>query len=116
MSKITYCDAAGRLLETFSYTSDETMQLNTVGRLFVEGEYNGATHYILNGQIAERPASPVTRYGRVLNNVPNGSIVWCDGQAYPATGNVTLEFPLPGTYALRVECFPYLDWTDEVTV
>jgi hypothetical protein len=75
-----------------------------------------STHYVLNGQVTERPASPVTISGFTLHDVPAGSTVWCDDQGYPAEGDVELEFPLPGTYQVRVECFPYLDWTAEVIV
>lgn len=83
---------------------------------YVEGEYSRDTHYIHNGQPTPRPASPITRSGLTLNNVPTGSTLFIDGTAYPAQGTVDLSFPLPGTYALRVECFPYLDFVDEVTV
>ncbi len=102
-------------MEVFSYTNDETRHLNTVGRLFVVGEHDGAAHYVLNGQVVQRPASPVTLVGSTLYDVPAGSTVWCDGQGYPAEGDVKLEFPLPGTFQVRVERFPYLDWTAEVT-
>lgn len=72
--------------------------------------------YIHNGQPTPRPASPIARSGLTLSNVPTGSTLFIDGTAYPVQDTVDLSFPLPGTYALRVECFPYLDWTDEVTV
>jgi len=73
-------------------------------------------HYILNGEVTERPASPVTRTDLTLYDVPNGATLWINGESYAAEGEVELEFPLSGTYSLRVECFPYLDFTDEVTV
>lgn len=71
---------------------------------------------------AERPTSPVTRTDAsaplstslTLHDVPEGSILWINGERYDAEGEVELEFPLPGTYRLRVECFPFLDWVDEV--
>jgi len=73
-------------------------------------------NYILNGQPTERPASPVTRTDLTLHDVPNGATLWINGVSYPAEGEVELEFPLPGTFNLRVECFPFLDWTDEVAI
>lgn len=79
--------------------------------LFSQYEY-----YILNGEVTERPASPVSRTGLTLLDVPVGSKLYINGVSYDAEGTVELEFTLPGTYSLRVECFPYLDWVDEVTV
>lgn len=64
----------------------------------------------------ERPASPVTRTDLTLLDVPTGSKLWVNGESYDAEGTVELEFPLPGTYSLRVECFPFLDWVGEVVV
>ena len=87
--------------------------------LLLEGKetlINPHTHYILDGEVTERPASPVTRTDLTLLAVPEGSTLWINGESYEAEGEVELEFPLSGTYRLRVECFPYLDWTDEVVV
>lgn len=82
----------------------------------ITGEHDADTHYVLDGQLVERPASPVTRTDLTLHDVPNGATLFINGESYAAEGTVGLEFPLPGTYQLRVECFPFLDWTDEVTV
>ena len=83
----------------------------------VEGEYDNRQWYILNGQPTERPASPVTLSNLTLQGVPAGSTLLINGEGYEGVeGNVELEFPLPGVYSLRVECFPYKDWEGEVTV
>lgn len=82
----------------------------------VEGEYGSQEFYILNGQPTERPASPVTLSDLTLQGVPAGSTLTINGESYDAEGDVELEFPLSGTYQLRVECWPYKDWEGEVTV
>jgi hypothetical protein len=82
----------------------------------VEGEYDNRDFYILNGEVTERPASPVTINGLNLSGIPTGSTLWIDGERYEAEGGVELEFPLPGSYSLRVECWPYKDWEGEVGV
>lgn len=87
-----------------------------MGYAWVDGQHDCQTHYFLNGEVTERPASPITRSDLTLSDVPAGSTLYINGTAYPAEGEVTLDFPLPGTYSLRVECFPYLDWTDEVII
>ena len=87
------------------------------GYLWFEGDnFDLTTHYILNGEVTERPASPVSRTDLTLLDVPTGSKLRINGESYDAAGTVELEFPLSGTYSLRVECFPFLDWTDVVTV
>jgi hypothetical protein len=98
------------------FQDDESMLLNMQGRSYVVGEYDGAFTYILNGQPTERPASPVTRTDLTLFDVPNGATLWINGVSYAAEGEVELEFPLPGTYSLQVECWPYKDWEGEVVV
>ena len=82
---------------------------------WVEGHYARETHYIDltdpdNPTPAERPASPVSRTDLTLLDVPAGSTLWINGVSYPAEGTVDLEFTYPGTYSLRVECFPFLNW------
>lgn len=112
----TFYRATGEIVSS-GFGPELFAQLNCpVDGGYVEGEYSRDTHYIHNGQPAPRPASPITRSGLTLSNVLTGSTLFIDGTGYPAQGTVDLRFPLPGTYALRVECFPYLDWTDEVTV
>lgn len=85
-----------------------------------DGGYDCTTHYVSDAQlktVSLRPMSPVTLSGMVLSNVQAGAVLHVDGQQYPLTaGDNTLSFGMPGTYHLRVECFPYLDWTGEVTV
>lgn len=88
---------------------------------YIEGAFARETHYIDltdpdNPAPTERPASPVSRTDLTLHDVPVGSTLVINGDSYAAKGTVDLEFPLPGVYSLRVECFPYLDWSDEVTV
>jgi len=84
--------------------------------VYLEGHIPSEFCYILNGEVTERPASPVSRTDLTLLDVPTGSKLRINGESYDAAGTVELEFPLSGTYSLRVECFPFLDWTDVVTV
>lgn len=83
----------------------------------VEGAYDNREFYILNGEVTERPASLVSLSGLTLQGVPAGSTLTINGESYQnVAGDVELEFPLPGTYSLRVECWPYKDWEGEVVV
>ena len=115
-----YNSATGQLGGThggYSTSSEALAQVFWPGmNAVIEGQHNPRTHYIHNGQPTPRPASPISRSGLTLSNVPTGATLTIDGTHYSAQGTVALNFPLPGTYALRVECFPYLDFVDEVTV
>jgi hypothetical protein len=83
----------------------------------VEGEYDNRTHYILNGEPTERPTQSTTLDGRSLTGLPVPATLHIDGETYTVdNGEAELEFPLPGTYRLRVEAWPFKDWEGEVTV
>lgn len=117
MDTVTYYDpATGKIAATYSGTRLDDMDLLYAGRDKVDGSHDGLFHYILNGEVTERPASPVSRTDLTLVDLPEGSTLRINGESYDAAGTVELEFALPGTYSLRVECFPFLDWTDVVTV
>lgn len=111
-----YDPVTGKFQGYVSTCDQGLLMYEEMGYVWVDGIHNGDTHYILDGEVTERPASPVTRTDLTLLDVPEGSTLWINGESYGAAGTVELEFPLPGTYSLRVECFPYLNWTDEVTV
>jgi hypothetical protein len=112
-----YDPATGQLGMSWGYSTLEGLELNVrEGMGYVDGKWDSRTHYILNGEVTERPASPVTRTDLTLQGVPNGATLWINGERYEAEGEIELEFPLPGSYSLRVECWPYKDWEGEVTV
>lgn len=111
----TLYDATGRLGPTLGFCNQESADINLEGKMYVAGSPDPCCNYILDGQITERPASPVTLFDLTLLAVPTGSTLWINGESYAAEGDVELEFPLPGTYRLRVECWPYRDWEGEVT-
>jgi hypothetical protein len=117
MNKTVFDKSNGHILSNQTYASEDAFFLNQrddVG--YVDGTFDRGEYYILNGQPTERPASPVTRTDLTLFDVPNGATLWINGVSYVAEGEVELEFPLPGSYSLRVECWPYKDWEGEVVV
>ena len=121
---VEYNPNTGRILSLRGYLTEEDVELlREPGAATLRGESPGEdrTHHIDltdpdNPTPAERPASPVSRTDLTLLDVPAGSTLWINGASYPAEGTVELAFTYPGTYSLRVECFPFLDWVDEVTV
>lgn len=106
----------GRLGLSLGFPNEASLDLNMTGKNYVIGDYDQGCYYILNGQPTERPASPVTLSELTLQGVPAGSTLTINGESYEnVEGDIELEFPLPGTYRLRVECWPYRDWEGEVT-
>jgi hypothetical protein len=112
-----YETETGQIFMAYSFPSGEDGIIRREGFSYVSGFYTNTDHYILNGQPTERPAAPVTLSGLTLQGVPAGSTLTINGERYDnVEGDVELEFPLPGTYSLRVECWPYKDWEGEVVV
>ena len=108
-----YDDSRGQLGFIKGFSDEETYDLNS-SNPHVIGSYSGEDYYVVDGEATERPASPVTLSDLTLQGVPAGSTLTINGESYDAEGDVELEFPLPGTYRLRVECWPYRDWEGEV--
>jgi len=117
MIKTLYDLDSGKIKMNEMFSSEESFLLNKdddVG--YADGRWDADTHYIINGQPTERQTSPVSLSDLTLQGVPAGSTLTINGESYSAEGTVELEFPLPGTYSLRVECWPYKDWEGEVVV
>lgn len=113
----SYDISTGKIGMTMKSDAEDACEINHIdGMGWVLGAFRRDTHYVLNGEPTERPSSPVSRTDLTLQDVPNGATLWISGVSYPAEGDVELEFPLPGVYSLRVECFPYKDWEGEVVV
>jgi hypothetical protein len=76
----------------------------------------GSTHYVSNGLVLIRPVMPITVAGLVLSDVPANSTLYVEDDRYPCNGTVTLSFEFAGIYPLRIECFPYLDFNQEIVI
>jgi len=119
MIECTYFDlSTGKLDEYRHMGSEAERALNQrPGYGLVDGIWDHRTHYVQNDQAIPRPDQATTLNGLTLENLPIPAKVIIDGAEYDTdAAEVELDFPLPGTYSLRVESFPYLDWTGEVTV
>lgn len=116
MNTLTEYDlTTGEITTAYSFPEgEEDSVVQREGFGYVEGFAHGDAWYVLDGVITERPASPVIRANLTLLNVPTGSKLWVNGESFDAEDEVELEIPLPGTYSLRVECFPYLNFEEEL--
>jgi hypothetical protein len=77
---------------------------------FVDGAWLDMPVYVLNGEVVNRPENPTTISGFVLSNVPVPSTIKINSVSYEASeSEIELSFNLPGTYAVTVSTWPYLD-------
>lgn len=75
------------------------------------GSVEDDKHYVVNGLVVARPTLDIKVSGNSLYGVPKGSNIHIEDSTYTADGEVIdLEFPLPGTYLVQVECWPYVQW------
>lgn len=75
------------------------------------GSVEDDKHYVSQGKIIRRPVLPVHVNGLTLSGVPAEASIVIEGQTYTADGSpVELEFSLPGTYQVRINKWPYLEW------
>lgn len=89
----------------------ETLEANKSAGPFVEGKFDPETHWINTGQATLRLPLPVQLEDGSLLNVPPNSLIRINDTEYVCKdgGRVELEFDQPGTYTVRLECWPYLD-------
>lgn len=83
---------------------------------WLKGYADDLSHYVLNGEIVERPAMPAGLSGMTISGVPAGAVLTIDSQPVGmADGTpIDLSFDLPGDYRFTAELFPYI--TYEATV
>ena len=82
---------------------------------WVDGSFDGKTHYVENGQPIQRPNNPAILDGLTISNLPNPCKIQINSSVYNCDDpEVELDFPLPGKYKIKVMSFPYLDAEFEI--
>ena len=89
--------------------------------LFTLHPADDTTDWVVEGQIAKRPTFPYPARVSIAANgedqfrfdaVPEGSLVTVDGEAVEIEeGSIVIQADMPGTYAIRFECWPYTEHT-----
>jgi hypothetical protein len=121
-----YASRTGKILGILSIPESWYDENST---LLYEGEFNGATHYIANGEPTERPIMYVSADTDTIraDGVECITITGIEeGASINITGPVddistikddsdalTISATVPGTYFLTIELFPYLPVTVE---
>lgn len=118
MNVTEYDAATGMILGHSDYPDLETLELSLIaGRDWLPGHQGDGYHYVANDAVTPRPAQATTLTGNTLTGLPIPATLWIDRASYAVEeAMVTLDLPVAGTYRLRVEAWPYLDWIESITV
>lgn len=112
MIDLSVYDASGRV--TAFMTVPDSM-VNLQHDNVVHGRVDPATEYVADRTILPRPACPATLAGSTLSGMPVPSTLFINDKPFAITeDSVTLAFPNPGVYHLRLVAWPYLDGHFEV--
>lgn len=113
MNYAIYEIATGRIVQiSTTPKAQEVERILQAGQdyVLVPSSTYGPTEYIHNGRLATRPEMPTDLNGLTLTDVPVPCLVYINREAYMTEDStVELEFDQPGTYNIRLECWPYLD-------
>lgn len=76
----------------------------------------GGTHYVVSGEVVERPVMPLVITGNTITGIPVGAELWLEDTMYTVDdGTVDIDFTYPGTYPVRISKFPFIDFIGEFT-
>lgn len=105
---LTQYDETGRI-KGIMQGSAASLALNEIG-LFVYGQSDIKTDYVLDRVITPRPAQATTLNGDTLENLPVPCTITINGQDY-AWSSPTAELDLDqiALYKIKVVAWPYLD-------
>lgn len=111
MSAISFYETDGRIVSQLS--GDEVVIDSTKENtkdLWIDGEWSGQTHYVLDGKATQRPINPATLDNLTLSNLPVPCKISINGTEYDIDeSEVELDLPMVNEYLIRVIAFPYLD-------
>lgn len=109
-------DESGRILSVINYpTSDRSVfELEEYrDRLFLPQGYviDWGRHYVVDGEIAERPSMGAYLDGAIIKGVKSGASITIDGEKYEADGtDIELWFDRSGLFRISITLWPYSDF------
>jgi hypothetical protein len=81
----------------------------------IDGHFDGARFYVVDGQAVERGTFPVTIDGHTLRHLPVPCTVEIEGVVYIVEDGVAeLEFVHPGPYAVKLSAVAFMDRVVEI--
>jgi hypothetical protein len=92
---------------------EESIKASDLG--WIEGSWDGATYYVLDGEATLRPDNPTILDNITLRNVPAPCKILINSVAYDVDEEtVELDLPMSAKYKIVIEKFPYLDAEFEI--
>ncbi len=129
MDYTVYISATGKIVRTGTAPLSLISRQPQSSESVLHQPSNVFTDYVFNAAVTPRPTNPatidkmtVTANGNevvTLSSIPSNSVISIRGDGVNLTQTVqgtteTVDFDTPGSYLIRIEAFPYLDY--EVTV
>jgi hypothetical protein len=96
-------------IRTYGVCQISTIAKNTpqgLSFLAVDSVYHPIDFYVKDGEVVPRPENPAVLDGMFIRNIPENSTLLIEGVQYPASGDVELEFTLPGNFIIKLKSFP----------
>lgn len=101
----------GRIIGVHNLSLD-AYNLNKDAKTLIEGSADPDIHYIKDGQITERPLQQTKLDGLTLTDLPVPCTILINGTPYERDSDTAeLEFDQPTSYEIRVESWPYQEWS-----
>lgn len=119
-----YDRITGRVLRTGYIKEEDLPRVVAAGEAYVDEIINANTEYLNGGVVTTRPTNPLSldkisvAIGEVatFSGVPAGTQFDVDGDTVIVNdGSLVLTFDTEGVYAIRIECFPYLEHNAVIT-
>jgi hypothetical protein len=104
-----YEPATGRIRMTAFLSDVSHAALTQQEEPRIEGHFEAATHYVVDGAAIPRPANNTLLSGTLLNGLPQPCAIAINGTVYQcADDHADLSLP-PGEYRITVSAWPYID-------
>jgi hypothetical protein len=111
MNAITFYETSGQIVAFASGDAVmiESTKANTTD-LYIDGRWNGETHYVHNGEPILRPVNTASLTNNVLSNLPVPCKIQINNMIYDCEDSTAeLELPAHTLYKIKVTAFPFLD-------
>ena len=112
---ITEYDERGAVTRVVNMDEGTYNLMRTLLPPHILGHYPGNDFYVNDGAPVVRPRQDTLLEGCLLTHLPEPCTIWINDTSYDcADDTAEIEFAYPGIYKIKVESFPYLNWTAEV--
>ena len=116
MNAISFYEPDGRIVSQLigDLVAIESTKENTT-ELWVDGYFDGNTHYVDNGEAISRPVNPAVLNMLTIKKLPTPCKIIINSTEYDCDeSEIELDLPMSTSYKIKVLSFPYLDAEFEI--